>query len=136
MLRHVLRAITTRRQQPGRGFLILAALPLILFALGGLEYGGFAINALLASICLLQVIYPTLLGWMVIAATYGSGSAAYFYVAIRDLIVIARGDQPSLFLNSTDDTVFALFLAFLLIIDVVLVLCRPKPLVADLNRSF
>ena len=117
--------LLAHRRQPGRGFFVAAALPLALFALGGLEYGGTGLYALLASICLLQAIYPTLLGWALSVAIYATGSAAYLYALVKDVIDIAGGNQASI---SADGAGFVLFVILLVAIDVALAIHRPKPL--------
>lgn len=94
-------------------------------ALGG-EEGAFGLYAALALICLLQATYPTLLGWTIAVAIYSGFSAIYVYATIADLIELARGHQASIFLNPTDDTVFAGLILVLLGIGIALVRCRPR----------
>jgi hypothetical protein len=101
---------------------------LALFALVGWEYGAFPLYAALASICLLQAIRPTLLGWALVATLYAAGSATYLYLLVKDVIGIAGGDQASIFLTPGDGSVFVLLVILLLAIDVALAIHRPKPL--------
>ena len=119
-----------RRKQTGRGFFVVAALPLALFALVGWEYGAFPLYAALSSICLLQTIRPTLLGWALVATLYAAGSATYLYALVKDVIDIAGGKQASIFLNPVDGTVFVLLVIVLAAIAVALAIHRPKPLAA------
>jgi hypothetical protein len=101
---------------------------LALFALVGWEYGAFPLYTVLASICLLQAIRPTPLGWALVATLYGAGSATYLYLLVKDVIRIAGGDQASIFLTPGDGGVFILLVILLLAIDVALAIYRPKPL--------
>jgi len=127
-LPHALRLLLARRRQPWPGIFIVAALPCFIFAVAGWEYGAFPLYAILASICLLQARWPTLLAWAVVAVIYTTASAVYLYLMAEDVIGLARGKQPSIFLGPADDTVFVLLLIVLLAVDVGLVLHRPKPL--------
>ncbi|MGA2156176.1 MAG: hypothetical protein ABSH37_17345 [Bryobacteraceae bacterium] len=122
--------LLARRQQPARGILIVAALPCVIFALAGWEYGAFPLYAILASICLIQALWPTLLAWAVVVVIYTVSSVVYLYLGAQDVIGLARGRQASVFLNSGDDEAFLLLLVILLAVDIGLVLHRPKPLVA------
>jgi hypothetical protein len=121
--------LLARRRQPWRGIFVVAALPCFVFALAGWEYGAFPPYAALASICLFQALWPTLLVWGAILAIYATASAVYLYLMAADLIGLARGNQPSIFLGPADDTVFVLLVVVLLAVDVALVLHRPKPLI-------
>jgi hypothetical protein len=130
LLPRVVNLLLARRRQPGRGVFVVAALLLALFALVGWEYGAFPLYAVLASICLLQAIRPTLLGWALVATLYAAGSAAYLYALVKDVIDIAGGNQASIFLTPGDGSVFILLVILLLAIDVALAIHRPEPLPA------
>ena len=127
-MRQALETLLARRQQPGRILLLIAALPLVLTGFAGVEYGAFAPYAILASICLVQAFYPTLLGWGLVVAVYTAGSAVYLCALARDVIRVARGEQAEILLGPADSTVFVLLELVLLAIDVALVHHRPKPL--------
>jgi hypothetical protein len=96
----------------------------------GAEDGGLGLYSVLTSICLLQAVYPTLLGWGLVVAIYSVASTIYFYAVTRDLVELARGNQASILLNPTDDAVFVSLLAVLLAIAIAVVLHRPKPFAA------
>ena len=127
-LPQVLNLLLARRRQPGRGVFVVAALPLAMFALVGWEYGAFPLYAVLASICLVQAIRPTLLGWALVATLYVAGSATYLNLLVKDVIGIAGGSQASIFLTPGDGSVFVLLVVLLLTIAVALAMHRPKPL--------
>ena len=118
MFTQTLHVLLGRRQQPGRILFLAAALPLILTALFGWEYGAFPPYAILASICLLQAAYPTLLGWAVVVGVYSVGSAVYLYGLARDLV--EKG-------GDADDTMIGVILLVLLGIEIALLRHRPKP---------
>lgn len=122
--------LLARRRQPRRILLVVAAMPLALLALLGAQYGSFAQYAVLASICLLQAVYPTLLGWALVVASYATGLVVYLYAMLRDLIELAHGNPADIFLNPTDSVVVVLLVIVLLAIAVALALSRPKPLLA------
>ena len=126
-MRTTLTTLLAHRDQPGRLFFVLAAIPLFLTGLVGAEYGAFVPYAILASICVVQAVYPTLLGWALAAAIYGAASAAYLYALVRDIIELARGKQPNILLNPTDSAVFVLFELVLVAIAIALFVHRPKP---------
>jgi hypothetical protein len=119
-MRH-LHTLLARREQPRRIILVAAALPLIFTAFVGAEYGAFAPYAVLASICLGQAIYPTLLGWALVVGIYAVGSLVYLFALIRGLIELAHGD-------GTDAFAVAMIAALLLAIDTALLYHRPKPI--------
>jgi hypothetical protein len=85
-----LRVLVAKREQAWRGFFVIAAVPLVLLALGGLEYGGFETYASLTSVCLAQAIYPTLLGWGIVFGLYAAGGVAY----ICALVPYITGHAP------------------------------------------
>ena len=93
--------------------------------LGG-DDGGFGMFAGLASICLFQAVYPTLLGWLIVTAIYCIFSGAYLYASIGDLVELARGHQPSIFLNPTDAVVFASLVVVLLAVGIAVIRHPPK----------
>jgi hypothetical protein len=105
---------------------LLAGGPLAFMGVLGAEEGG-GYFFVLASICLLQAAYPTLLGWALVVAIYSIVSAIYVYAVGRDLVELARGHQASILLNPTDGAVFVLLILVLLAIAVTVVLHRPKP---------
>ena len=111
--------LLARRRQPGRFLLVAAAVPLAFAGLLGAEEGALIPYAVLASICLLQAAYPTLLGWGIVVAIYSIALAVYFYGAIAGLIELTHGGE------ATDLTTVVLIVVVLLAMDVALVRHRP-----------
>lgn len=116
----------TRRQQPARWFFLLAAVPLVLFALIGAAYGGFLPYALLATVCICQFFYPTLLGWGVVLLVAVAGLVSYGYAAVMDIVRLANGASPSIFLNTTDTFAFVLLIGVIATVAVGLIMNRPR----------
>jgi hypothetical protein len=124
---HDVRTLVARRRQPARVLVVLAGVPLAFMGvLGAGEGGGYFF--VLASICLLQAAYPTLLGWGLVVAIYSLLSAIYLYAFADDLLGLARGHPASILTNQSDTVFFILLLAFSVAFAVALALNRPKPL--------
>jgi hypothetical protein len=118
-----------RRRQPGRALFVAAALPLAIVGAFGAEYGALLPYGVLSVICLMQAIYPTLLGWWIVVSIYGIFSTIYVFVMIKELLELASGGQTSVFLGPTDTAVFVILLMMLLGVFIGLLRCRPRPLV-------
>jgi hypothetical protein len=115
----VLKLLLARREQPWRGFFLVVTLPVALLALGAIEYGGAWFYALLTVVCLLQAIYPTLLGWASVAAMYCAGALGWLIDLVQG---VARSSVDS-------DSGFEIFLLVgATAIAVALFLHRPRPL--------
>ena len=82
--------------------------------------------ALLALVCLLQTIYPTLLGWGVVSLVFFLGLVTYTYVFIVDLFGVWQGDHPQIFLAPFDTIAFLTLFSILVIVAVGLVFAKPK----------
>jgi hypothetical protein len=115
-----------RRAQPARWLFVVAALPLIIFALIGANYGAFVPYAVLAGICVIQFVRPTLLGWGVVMLVFAVGASLYLYTATADLVRLARGQQPQLFLNPYDTAAFTALIVLVVAVAVGLFFLRPR----------
>ena len=125
MLSDHLRVLVVRRRQPLWPVLLLAGVPMAFMGLLGVGEGS-SYFFVLAAICLLQAVYPTLLGWALVVAIYSICSALFVYVLAADLLRMARGHQTEVFVNPTDTAVFVTLVAVLLAITVIIVLNRPE----------
>ncbi len=93
---------------------LFAALPLLIFALVGLEYGAFVFYLIPALICIMQFFRPTRTVWLVLFVLYLAGTVAYVVALIKDLVRITGGGQPSILVDSDDSVVFVLLIICLL----------------------
>ena|SRR5579862_8083583 len=116
--------LLARRRQPKPFLLLIAAIPLALSALMGAEEGGLIPYTVYASICILQAIYPTLLGWILVLAIYCVGSAIYLFAAANDLIDVALGKQATI---SSDFVTWCEAALVTLALSAVLSFNRPQP---------
>jgi hypothetical protein len=106
--------VDVRHLKPrGSWVYLLAALPLLVFALVGTEYGAGFKYLIPALLCVVQFLRPTKLGWLVIFVLYLAGTTDYVVALIKDLVRIAGGQQPSILLDSDDSVVFALLVIYL-----------------------
>ncbi len=94
-----LHRLLARRRQPKRFLLIAAAIPLAVVGLIGFEYGALIPYAVCAAIFILQVIYPTLLGWIFVVTIYSAASAIYLLATVHDLIELAYGRPASIYIS-------------------------------------
>jgi hypothetical protein len=115
-----------RRRQPGRALFVAAALPLAIVGAFGAEYGALLPYGVLAVICVMQAIYPTLLGWWGVVSIYGIFSVIYVWVLIKDLLEMASGGQTGIFWTPGDSAAFVILLLTLLGIFIGLLRCRPR----------
>lgn len=105
---------------------LLAALPLLVFALIGVEYGAFLLYLVPALICIIQFFRPTKVVWLVVSVVYLAGTATYVVALIADLVHLARGRQPSILVDSDDSAVFVLLVVFLVSVCFGLLKVRPR----------
>jgi nicotinamide riboside transporter PnuC len=95
---------------------LLFALPLLLIALVGLQYGAFPLYAAPVVICIFQFFRPTMIGWLLIFLPCVAMCFAWLFGLVRDLAYIIIGARPSILLDLDDSLVFlvalALFLGF------------------------
>jgi hypothetical protein len=115
-----------RRTQEAKWLFALAAIPAALFAIVGIAYGAFFLYAPIAAMCIIQMFYPTFFGWAVVALIAWGAFASYAYLAVLDLVRLLGGDQPSLFLNSSDTFGFLILLGILGAVAAGLTFKRPK----------
>lgn len=113
------------RYQKMRWIYLLAAFPIIAFALAGWEYGAFPLYITPAVLCLVQYFYPTVCGWFVFFSIFCIGSAAYFWLLFTDVIKIFVGDRPRALLDADDSFVFILLVILLCAITYGLFKLRP-----------
>ena len=81
--------------------------------------------AVLASLCLAQLVYPTILGWILVLLVYVAGSVIYVYTLGADALRLARGQHPQVFLNAYDTAFFLFLVAVLVALTVIIALNRP-----------
>ena len=78
------RLLFGRRQQPARWLFAAAAVPLAILALMVSICDFPPVPYLvLAGICLLQAVFPTLLGWLATLGIYAAGSVVYLYMVAK-----------------------------------------------------
>jgi len=104
---------------------LLAALPLLVFAVVGLEYGAWAFYLIPALICVVQFFRPTKSVWFVLFLLYLVGTAAYVVALVKDIVQLGGGGQPSILLDSDDSVVFVLLVIYLLAVCYGLFRVRP-----------
>jgi hypothetical protein len=85
-----LKYLFARRAQHGRWIYILAALPVLLFALWEWDYGAFLPYLSFLGLLLVQYFYPTIFVWLIVFFLYLAGSLTYLYLYFRDLFEIIR----------------------------------------------
>lgn len=115
-----------RRHQPLRWVFLIAVLPFLFLALLGIEYGAFFMYIVPSVLCVIQFLFPTLLGWFIVLALYISACAVYGYVLGIDVLKLLNDQRPDKLINGTDATVFIVGFIVLLAISVVLWAARPK----------
>lgn len=103
----------------------LAALPLFVFALVGVEYGASAFYLIPAVICVVQFFRPTKPGWLVLFVLYLTGTATYLVALVKDVAQLAGGSRPSILVDSDDSVVFVLLVIYLLAVCYGLFRVRP-----------
>ena len=97
-----------RRQQSSRWILVSAAVLLFVLALAGLRHGAFTWYTLLATSCLLQVLYPTFAGWCLVLVLFLSAALSYSFLVIGEVTRIWTGSEPpKAFLGPREDGVYS-----------------------------
>jgi len=99
-----------RRVNRRRPVYLLCALCLLPLALVAAEYGAGVPYFVLVAACVIQFVYPTVLGWGIVAVVFGLLCSALVFVIGRDLIGFAVGWQPHVLLDA-DDAAMVIFLA-------------------------
>ena len=118
--------LVERREQRARWVFVLGAIPLILFALIGANYGAFLPYAVLAAICLAQAVYPTLLAWALSLGVFAAGAIVYTFALAQDLFRVLRGQPASIFLNPYDTVAFVFLLTLLIALCVGIWFLKPR----------
>jgi hypothetical protein len=119
------RSLVERRTQPERWMFAATGIVLILFGLIANEYRTLAPYGTLGILCLVQVFYPTMLGWGFVLTMYGVASFLYVYVLAEDAVRVARSQQPWVFVNPVDAS-FVLILTSVLVM-LTLAVARSRP---------
>ena len=114
------------RHQPLRWIFLVAALPFLFLAVLGIEYGAFFMYLVPSVLCVIQFLFPTLLGWFIVLVFCISACAVYGYVLAIDVLKLLSDQRPDKLINGTDATVFIVGFAVLLAISVILWVARPK----------
>ena len=116
-----------RRQQSSRWIFVGAAVLVASVALAGLSHGPFTWYAVLATFCLLQVLYPTFAGWCLVFALFLYAAFNYSLLVIGDVIRIWTGsDAPQLLLGPVKTTVTLLQFAMVIFVVIRLPFVRPR----------
>jgi hypothetical protein len=121
-----------RRQQPSRWLLVGAAGALVIVALAGLRHGALAWYAALATLCLLQVLYPTFAGWCLVFVLFLGAAFVYSFLVIEEVIRIWTGrGPPELFLGPVKTVATILQYGMVVFVAIRLVFVRPRLLAAQ-----
>jgi hypothetical protein len=115
-----------RRHQSSRWIFVGAATLLVIVALTGFRHGAFVRYAVLAALCLLQVVYPTLAGWFLVFVLFLSAAFIYSFLAIGDVIRIwTESGPPQLFSGPVNTVVSLLQFAMVIFVAIRLPFVRP-----------
>jgi hypothetical protein len=104
---------------------ILAVIPALLTADYGYEAGAFVQYILIAGVIVGCFFHPTLIGWSVIFVAYCVASALTIYTVIRNLIRLATGQTPGIFVDTSDTVVVIVWVALLIMVTLLLWMIRP-----------
>ncbi len=105
---------------------LLLALPLLLIALIGSQYGAAALYAVPAIICILQFFRPTFIGWLFVFLPCAGMTLVWSGGLLIDIIKIMTKQHPSILLDSNDSIVFIIALAVFVGLSIWLWSVRPK----------
>jgi len=116
-----------RRQQSSRWIFVGAALLLFIVALAGHQPGSVAWYAVLGTLCLLQVLYPTFAGWCVVFVLFLYAALLYSILVVGDAVRIwTRSDPPQIFSDPMNTVVTLLQFSMVIFIAVRLPFVRPR----------
>ena len=116
-----------RRRQSSRWIFVGAAVLLVIVALTGLRHSPFIRYAVLAVLCLVQVIYPTLAGWCFVFVLFLSAAFTYSFLVIGDVIRIwTESGPPQLFSGPVNTVVSLLQFAMVIFVVIRLPFVRPQ----------
>lgn len=123
---HIIRRLFKKYPQSKWWVYLVAAFPFFVFSLVGWGYGATPYYLVFGLLCILQAIWPTLLGWIVVFLAYLFGTIIYAVTLFIDVSHILS-DQNGLILSDLDDSVFFSMLLVLLVgICVALFYVRPR----------
>ena len=91
----------------------------------GFQYGAFFVYFGLGIICLLQVFYPTLIGWAFILLLFLAGASLYLIQVVKDIIKIILGERPDIFVDLDDSLFFGIVISLILVVAFVLIKSKP-----------
>jgi hypothetical protein len=103
----------------------MTGIVLILFGRIANEYGTLAPYGTPGVLCLVQVCYPTMLGWGFVVTLYAVASSLYVYALGADAIRLTRGQQAQVFVNPVDSTVFLVLDSVLIMLTLAVASSRP-----------
>ena len=116
-----------RRRQSSRWIFVGAAVLLVIVALAGLRHGPFTWYAVLATLCLLQVLYPTFAGWCLVLVLFLYAAFSYSVLVIGDVIRIwAASSPPQLFSDPLHTVISLLQYAMVIFVAIRLPFVRPR----------
>jgi hypothetical protein len=103
---------------------VVAAIPFLAFALPN-EYGLY-LYSLPGFISLIQAIFPTLAGWLLVFGTYAIIILAYLFWLVKDFVRMAMHKSPDIFVDRTDTIGFLLFYSVVVLLGMAVYYARPK----------
>lgn len=106
---------------------LAAALPFLVVALGGAEYGAFWVYFAPALVCAVQFVVPTKFGWGIVTVLYGASAVSYAGILLTDVWRFVKGEPLSVLLDADDSVMFLVMLAFLCFFAVALLTRRRRP---------
>ena len=104
---------------------VIAAIPAVLAALYGAEAGAFVPYALIAGAIAACCFYPTPIAWWVIFAVYFVATVWSVCALVRDLLRLTANQTPSILKDTSDSTGFAIWIALLAVVTLLLWVIRP-----------
>lgn len=116
-----------RRQQSSRWIFVGAAFFLVILAFAGFRHSTSTWYAFLATLCILQAVYPTLAGWCFVFVLFLFAAYTYSFLVVGDVIRIWRGSDPlQLFLDPMKTAVTLLQFAMVIFVVIRLPFVRPR----------
>jgi len=116
-----------RRQQASRWIFVGAAVLLFIVALAGHRHGAVAWYAVLGTLCLLQVLYPTFAGWCVVFVLFLYAALQYSILVVGDVVRLWAGsDPPQVFSDPVNTVVTLLQFSMVIFIAIRLPFVRPR----------
>jgi hypothetical protein len=107
---------------------LVAAAPLLLFALWGWEHGAHITFGIPALICMGLAIRPARLGATILFWPFAAGACLYGWLLVKDVMGFVFGDAPEVLLNTVDSAVFVVVELTLLAVSVLLFVMSGPPI--------